>query len=210
MNEIWDKLKTPPPWALKKIQAGRLRGKTDINPQWRYKAMTDIFGICGIGWKYTIDKLWLEPASKEQVMAFCQVSLYIKQDDIWSDAIHGIGGSMAISLEKDVELHTSDECYKMATTDALSVAMKMIGVGAEIYQGTFDSKYAEAEKENKEQKSKEAVARISKLPEDVKDGLRLLGYNALTADAFCVKFNYEPERIKKETNIILDMKKVTK
>ena len=32
-------------------------------------------------------------------------------------------------------LYNSDECYKMAVTDALSVALKMIGVGADIYMG---------------------------------------------------------------------------
>ncbi len=203
--EIWNKAKTPPEWALKIIQTGRLKGKSDINPQWRYKIMTEIFGVCGIGWKYTIDKLWIEKASNDQSMAFSQISLYIKQNDIWSDAIPGIGGSMAISLERETHLHTSDECFKMATTDALSVAMKMLGVAAEIYQGTFESKYEQKEND-KEQKIKEAQERLKKLPEDIKDGLRLLEYNAFTADAFCSKFGYDSAKIKSEINIQLDMR----
>ena len=40
--------------------------------------------------------------------------------------------------------HVSDEAFKMALTDALSVALKMIGVAADIYLGLFDgSKYVE-------------------------------------------------------------------
>jgi len=34
--------------------------------------------------------------------------------------------------------HTSDEAYKMALTDALSVAMKALGVAADIYLGMWD------------------------------------------------------------------------
>lgn len=35
----------------------------------------------------------------------------------------------------------SDECYKMATTDALSVACKNLGIGADIYWKESKTKY---------------------------------------------------------------------
>ena len=141
--EIWNKFSKPPVSALKTIQAGRLKGKSDINPQWRYQAMTEVFGVCGIGWKYEITRLWTEQASYEQVFAFASINLYIRQDDAWSDAIPAIGGSMLIQKERE-GLHSNDEAYKMAVTDALGTAMKMLGVAAEIYLGNFDgSKYKE-------------------------------------------------------------------
>ena len=44
-------------------------------------------------------------------------------------------------------LHTSDEGFKMALTDALGVAMGKIGVAADIYMGQWDgSKYKDAPK----------------------------------------------------------------
>lgn len=139
---IWDAVKQPPKEALKTIQGGRLKGKTDINPQWRYKVMTEQFGPCGIGWKYTVEKVWLEPAGDE-ICAFAMVHLYIKEKEEWSAPIPGIGGSMLLAKETS-GLHVSDEAYKMAITDALSVALKMIGVAADIYAGLFDgSKYNE-------------------------------------------------------------------
>ena len=142
---IWEALRRPPLEALKRIQGGRLAGKTDINPQWRYKAMTEQFGVCGIGWIYTIDKLWLE-TSGDEVCAFAAIGLKIKVDGEWSEPIPGIGGSMLVAKESS-GLHVSDEAYKMAITDALSVAMKMIGVAADIYAGLFDgSKYTEVKK----------------------------------------------------------------
>src|SRR5512137_1658159 len=92
--EIWDKLSKPPATALKKIEAGRLKGKSDINPQWRYQAMTELFGPCGIGWKFTVEKLWTEPAPDNQVFAFANIHLFIKRETDWSCPIPGNGGSM--------------------------------------------------------------------------------------------------------------------
>ena len=140
---LWNALKQPPKEALKEIRAGRLKGKSDINPQWRYQALTEQLGVCGKGWKYEITKLWNEPASDGQVFAFATVNLYLKHGDEWSHPIPGIGGSMLIANEKHGP-YSSDEAYKMAVTDALSVAMKMIGVAADIYAGKWDgSKYVE-------------------------------------------------------------------
>ena len=102
--------------------------------------MPEIFGVCGIGWKFEIiDIKYSEKDEKKQQCCFVKINLYIKVDNKWSDAIPGIGGSSFIALEKN-GLYLSDECEKMALTDALSVAMKMIGVGADVYMG-HGSKY---------------------------------------------------------------------
>lgn len=138
---LWDAVKSPPNSVLKLIMAGRLKGKSDINPQWRYKAMTEHFGQCGWGWKYEIDKVWTEVGSEGQVMCFAIVKVYTNDTTAWSQPIFGIGGSMLVVKESS-GLHTNDEGYKMAVTDALSVAFKMLGFGAEVYLGHFDgSKY---------------------------------------------------------------------
>ena len=107
--------------------------------------MTEVFGPCGQGWSYTIDKLWTEPGPEGVVMAFALVSLnYLPDNAKESVAIPGIGGSAMVAKEKD-GLRANDEAYKMAVTDALSVAMKALGVGADIYLGRWDgTKYTEA------------------------------------------------------------------
>jgi hypothetical protein len=127
--------------------AGRLKGKTDINPQWRLRAMTERFGPCGVGWNYTIDKLWLEPGSDGQVAAFALIGLWWWDGTtdgmgakILAGPIPGIGGSMLVENESKGP-HTSDEAYKMAVTDALSVAMKALGMAADVYAGEMDSKH---------------------------------------------------------------------
>lgn len=137
---IWNKTCAPPAWALRQIQAGRMRGKTDINPQWRMKVLTEIFGPAGVGWTYTIDRLWTENGANDEVFAFALVSLKVKFNEGWSDSIPGIGGDMLVKKEKN-GLYNDDDCYKKAVTDALSVAAKALGIGADIYQGEQWSKY---------------------------------------------------------------------
>jgi hypothetical protein len=146
MSEKYDKMRRPPVYALREIKGGRMNGKTDINPQWRYEIMDATFGMCGIGWKYEIVRLWTEPAPASQVMCFSEIKVYVKDGDKWSDPIPGIGGSMLIEQESK-GLHVSDEGFKMATTDALSVALKMLGVAGDIYAGLWDgAKYKDVPK----------------------------------------------------------------
>ena len=129
---IYESLARPPKDALREIQAGKLKGKTDINPQWRYKAMTEKFGLVGVGWKYEVQKLWTEQGAKGEILAFAQVAVLVKDGDKWSEAIVGIGGSKLVAIEKG-SLVSNNEGYKMAVTDAFSTALKMIGVAADIY-----------------------------------------------------------------------------
>ena len=138
---IYESLARPPKDALREIQAGRLKGKTDINPQWRYKVMTEKFGLIGVGWKYEVQKLWTEQGAGGEVLAFAQVAVFVKDGENWSDPIEGIGGSKLVALEKGAPV-SNDEGYKMAVTDAFSTALKMLGVAADIYAGRWDgSKY---------------------------------------------------------------------
>lgn len=143
--EIYKKLSQPPKGALREITDGNLKGKTDINPQWRYEAMTETFGLVGIGWKYEIQKLWTEPGANGETLAFAQVAVFIRDPETkeWSDAIVGIGGSKLVNqFSKGAK--SNDEGYKMAVTDAFSTSLKMIGVAADIYAGRWDgSKYNE-------------------------------------------------------------------
>lgn len=141
--ELYNKFRAVPSEAKKEIQGGRLRGMSDINPMWRIKTLTEQFGPCGIGWKYEIKKLWLEESKTNEVPAFAEIALYFKYNGEWSEPIPGVGGSMLVTKEKN-GLYTSDECYKMAITDAISVACKGLGVGADVYFEKDRTKYSDA------------------------------------------------------------------
>lgn len=138
--EIYERARQVPPSAQREIQAGRLKGKTDINPMWRIKALTEQFGPCGIGWKYVITDKRLEQGANNEVSAFVDIDLFIKVDGAWSDAIPGTGGSAFVASERN-GLYTSDECFKMALTDAISVSCKALGFGADVYWAKDATKY---------------------------------------------------------------------
>jgi hypothetical protein len=139
--DVWDALARPPKSALKTIKGGRLQGMTDVNPQWRYQAMTARFGPIGVGWKFDITKVWTEPGTDGEVLAFAQIAVRVRVGETWSEPIIGIGGNHLV-VKESKGLRNNDECYKMAVTDALSVALKMLGVAADIYAGLWDgSKY---------------------------------------------------------------------
>lgn len=142
--ELYNKVRTVPPEAKKPIQGGRLKGMTDINPMWRIKVLTEQFGPVGLGWYVEITKQWVEEGANEEKVAFVNINLYVKYDGEyggdWSKPIQGTGGSSFIAKEK-AGLYTSDECFKMAYTDAISVACKSLGIGANVYWDKDRSKY---------------------------------------------------------------------
>lgn len=196
--EIYNKLKEVPKEAQKPITGGRLNGMIDIKPMWRIEKLTEVFGICGIGWKTKIkNKEILDGANGEKI-AIVDIDLYVKIDGEWSEAIEGTGGSSFVTNETK-GLYTSDECFKMAYTDAISVACKSLGMGADIYWG--DSKYNKQQeittKEQAEQYKitfgKHAGKTIKELVETEKDYCNWL-YNNEKTDPIvkkCLNFMLE-------------------
>lgn len=147
--KIYEQVRSVPTEAKKNIGGGRLKGMTDINPMWRIKKLTEVFGVCGIGWKYEIVNKWVETAmAKDEITANVEIKLYIRDEDgEWSDPIPGIGGSMLVASEQN-GLYVNDECYKMALTDAISVACKALGMGADVYWEKDTTKYNDTKKDN--------------------------------------------------------------
>ena len=141
--DIYESLRRPPAWALRPIDAGNLKGKTDINPQWRIQALTEEFGPEGIGWKYVVTEKNVYPGADGEVICTVDILLQyiIPEVGEWSDPVPGFGGNKMIQATSK-GLKSNDECWKMAKTDAISDAAKQIGVGADIYADMWDgSKY---------------------------------------------------------------------
>lgn len=131
-----------PEEARKLIGAGRLKGKTDINPMWRIKALTETFGPVGFGWRYIIRDQRTMEAPDGTIKAFVDIDLYVRDPETgeWSEPIPGIGGNDFYRLDSSGP-YANDECYKSALTDAISVACKALGVGSDVYWSTDTTKY---------------------------------------------------------------------
>ncbi len=131
--EIYNLSREVPENAKKPILGGRLKGMTDVNPVWRIKKLTELFGPCGIGWYFNVLNKWTEGNQDgTEVCVFVDIALFIKDGNEWSMPIHGTGGSKLITVEKNGP-YVDDEAYKKAQTDALSVACKALGIGADVY-----------------------------------------------------------------------------
>lgn len=160
-TNIYALLSETPKEAQKTISAGRLKGFTDINPMWRIQKLTEVFGPCGFGWKVVIKSQRLESAPNGEVKAFVDIDLYVKHNSEWSEAIPGNGGSAFVANEKSGP-YVSDECFKMAFTDALGSACKMLGMSADIYFAAGRSKYSA------DVKTEEVKTTADVKPEEVK------------------------------------------
>lgn len=140
---IYNQAKTVPDEAKKPIQAGRLKGMTDINPMWRIKRLTEIFGPVGTGWWHeVVEKKIVDDALSNQRAVFVDIKLYYvdPQTGAVSKGIPGSGGAMLTAQERNGP-YFSDEAFKMAETDAISVAAKLLGIAADVYFEKDRSKY---------------------------------------------------------------------
>lgn len=142
-TDLWDRLGKTDPAHTKSFQrAGGFKG-TAIKPMFSYRRMTEEFGPCGTGWGINEPSFQVVSAADE-VLVFCTVS-------IWHGAreniVYGVGGDKPAGKNRNGTF-TDDEAFKKAFTDAVTNALKLIGVGADVHMGLFDdSKYVNAMRE---------------------------------------------------------------
>jgi hypothetical protein len=145
-TRIWDALsKTDPKHTKPFKRSGGFQG-TAIKPIWLTKRLTEHFGPAGTGWGMDEPKFQTVPAG-EEILVFCTVALWYKTADATPLAdstraiVYGVGGDKVMGKNK-YGAFTNDEAFKASYTDALSNAMKQIGMGADIHMGQFeDEKY---------------------------------------------------------------------
>lgn len=131
---LWDLVQYSEASATKAVE-GKGRPMTDINPTWRMKRMTEMFGPVGLGWGWTIDERWTEEIGQKKY-AYVQLTVWYSLDGGKTKILAGphIGGT-------DMS-QGRDEVWKQSVTDAFGKCVSMIGVAADVYLGLWnDSKY---------------------------------------------------------------------
>lgn len=142
--KLYNAVRAVPEEALTPFDNGSFSG-TDINPMWRIKTLTEQFGVAGIGWHYEVLNRWTEAVGTD-IIVYVEINLYVKMNNEWSKPIYGIGGNRCLMQGKK-GIRISDEGYKMALTDALSVSCKALGIGADVYFEKDRTKYTQASEE---------------------------------------------------------------
>lgn len=156
----------PPENAIRPIEAGRLKRFSDINPQWRIEALTETYGLYGLGWFVQIkDTTTVDLPETKEKMLFLTLELFVRDWSIpdefkWFGPALGVGGDYLIIKDKN-GVHGNDEAYAMAMTDALGKAAKLFGIANDIYRGKFDSKYGWRDEKEKRQELKDENYRIT-------------------------------------------------
>lgn len=137
---IWDAVsKTDPKHTKQFKRAGGFQG-TAIKPIWLTKRLTEQFGPAGTGWGMTKPEFQTVTAGNE-ILVFCTVGLWYSDGVVADNMVYGVGGDKVLGTNKYGPF-TNDEAFKASYTDALSNAMKQIGMGADIHMGMFeDEKY---------------------------------------------------------------------
>lgn len=163
-TRIWDLLgKTDPTHTKKFTRSGGFKG-TAIKPMWSNLRMTEVFGPCGLGWGQTEPQFQTVQAEGE-ILVYCTVGMWYMDNGNKCGPVYGVGGDKALTqiFEKDRDGNKSkdeatgrfktypqsdDEAFKKAYTDALSNAMKFIGIAADVHMGRFDdNKYVKSMEE---------------------------------------------------------------
>lgn len=142
-TKLWDMLgRTDPAHTKGFTRGGGFKG-TAIKPMWSYRRMTEEFGPCGMGWGIGAPTFRVEDCGEERLV-FCTVTVWYEKPE---QVLVGVGGDKVVAKNK-YGISTDDEAYKKSFTDAVTNALKLIGVGADVHMGLFDdSKYVRSMKE---------------------------------------------------------------
>jgi len=160
-TDLWDRLGKTDPKHTKQFQrAGGFKG-TAIKPMWSFRRMTEEFGACGSGWGINEPQFQVVQAGDE-TLVYCTVSIWHGDRQ---NAVFGVGGDKAVAKFSS-GLRSDDEAFKKAFTDAVTNALKLIGVGADVHMGLFeDNKYV-AEVRAEYAEPKRANPHVTR-PEDI-------------------------------------------
>ena len=93
---LYNQVRCVPKDAISPITGGPMKGKSNINPQWRLETLTRLFGPIGVEFRIEQVSRWTESTADGEVAVFCEVNLYVKNGDEWSAPIFGQGGSMLV------------------------------------------------------------------------------------------------------------------
>lgn len=109
------------------------RGLTEIDPHYSCERFTEVFGLCGIGWKFEYGEVELERTTQGKHDAFeanvhLKLQYRIDMDGTleWSEVIPSNGGSVNVSKPYAI---------RGAITNALGSAFSRLTFQLPIYQG---------------------------------------------------------------------------
>lgn len=165
--KIWNSLEKTDPKYTK--QVNMRGGFTAIDAQWQIMKVTEIFGVVGQGWGYSVTN------STEGNLAVSDVVLWFVDRKNTYGAIRG--AEELYTTDKNGNQRTDTDAWKKAMTNALTKGLSHIGSGADVFLGKYDDNsyvqkvHEEFRPENKIDKEKIAlIDKINFLAKSLEDG----------------------------------------
>lgn len=136
-TQLWNSLVDTPPEYLKEFKrAGGFGGKS-IDPTYRIRKLTEVFGPVGKGWGFVQEDQWSDGGSGSYVVYVRGHLWYLLDGERYLTNSH-TGGTVCD--------RAPDEAYKMAETDALGKCCVDLGLSCDVYMGEHDGdKYQQRE-----------------------------------------------------------------
>ena len=149
--EMWEALETTDTAFTKKMDTGAKL--TSISPMWQIKRFTEKFGQCGKGWGFTVTYSEIVdggPMMKDKIKDehgnprnFGPSKIHTARVELWYNdngtryTIEGTGHTKFVYMT-NYGPTTDEEYEKKSITDALTKAMSMLGMSADVRMGLFD------------------------------------------------------------------------
>jgi uncharacterized short protein YbdD (DUF466 family) len=151
--QIWDQVCETDPKHVKDVSFGRKFKAVDA--YYQIRLATEVFGPCGIGWKYTYKK------EVTDSLIICELEFSYKLNDKWSEPIPVMSATPRYMKSKE-----DDDAYKKCVTDCLTKALSYLGFSADVFLGQFDdNKYVQQQRAKHQQKAPDKQADVNEQDE---------------------------------------------
>jgi hypothetical protein len=135
LSEAFDRLRADFPQKAIKRREGGGGDLSSISPAYQTERMSEVFGMCGFGWKY--DHIEIDTTAPDNRVALVWVqyaytfaeNLIKEFTPLWSEKIPAYGMGV---VRKGM---TDGDARKSAVTDGLTKALSMVGVGISVFKG---------------------------------------------------------------------------
>jgi hypothetical protein len=155
-TELWDRVKTTDPRAVKPITGKTYKGNSP-KPYWLIQRATEEFGPVGIGWGVEVKSERFERMGEFDVLHVAVVSVWYVVDGKRSQTFDQMGGTKAAYMSAANKLIVDEDAGKKSVTDGMVKCLSMLGFAGDIFSGMWDdSKYVEQAGQHYAEKERQA------------------------------------------------------
>lgn len=163
---LWNSLEKTDPKHTKAFSRGGGFKGTAINGTYILKRLTEVFGPCGMGWKFILEDECVRDGPKLKSGDVAQLHIVrghidYRMYDTWYSTSPQFGQTMLVEQNKNGTF-MDEEAPKKSITDCISKCAVLLGIGADVHLGLFDdNKYVNARLKEEAEGNSESIGPIT-------------------------------------------------